>query len=113
MAPLMIVHGFRSPRHIDAMMTFELPGAISRSVAPVLSEMNNTFRQVLPPSVVLKTPRSALGLNALPCAATYATFAFTGSMRTAPIWPASYSPRSDQVRPPSVVLYTPRPVDTL
>src|SRR5438045_3444506 len=104
MAPLMIVHGFRWPRHMLAMITLEFPGAISRSVAPVLSEMKSTFRQVLPPSVVLETPRSGLFLKAFPCAATYATLGFTGSTRTAPIWPASYRSRNDQVRPPSVVL---------
>src|ERR1043166_2751222 len=109
----MIVHGFRSPRHLGAYMTVGFPGMNSRSAAPVLSEMNSTFRQVLPPSVVFNTPRSWFGLKALPMAATYTTLGFDGSMRTAPIWPASYKPAKLHVWPPSVVLYTPRPVDTL
>ncbi len=66
----MMVHGFRSIRDIQAYTTLGLPGWSSRSIAPVLSDTNSVFFQVLPPSVVLKTPRSPLGLKMSPYAAT-------------------------------------------
>src|SRR5215475_9734233 len=88
-------------------------GFTSTSDAPTLSDRKRTFFQVLPPSFVLKMPRSGFFLNALPTAATQATSGFVGWMRTAPIWPTSYKPTNDHVWPPSVDLYTPRPVDTL
>ena len=54
----MMVQGFRSIRFIQAYTTAGLPGMSSTSMAPVESDTNRVFFQVLPPSVVLKTPRS-------------------------------------------------------
>src|SRR5437868_4887999 len=98
----MIVHGLRCPRHIHAYSTSGFAGLISRSAAPIESDTNSTLRQLLPPSVLLNTPRSALLLNALPIAATHTVFGLVGCTRTAPIWPASYNPANVQVLPPSV-----------
>ncbi len=64
-------------------------GLSSTSAAPTLSDTNSTLRHVLPPSVVLKTPRSEFAVNAFPIAATQTMFGFVGWMRTAPICPAS------------------------
>src|SRR4051812_41925930 len=92
---------------------FGFAGFSSMSDAPVLSEILRTWRQDLPPSVVLKIPRSAFGLNASPTADSQTVFGSFGWMRTAPIWPELYRPLNDHVCPASVDLYTPRPVDTL
>ena len=45
-------------------------GSIARSFAPVESSMKSTFVHDLPPSMVRKTPRSALGPKAWPSAET-------------------------------------------
>ncbi len=74
----MIVHGLRSRRDIHAYTTLGLPGCSSTSIAPSWSETNSTLRQVLPPSVVLKTPRSLLALNMSPFAATHTMFGLVG-----------------------------------
>src|SRR5688572_2001677 len=52
-------HGQRRYSHIAAKSLFGLTGSITRSATPVRSLTYRTFVQVLPPSVVLKTPRSA------------------------------------------------------
>ena len=57
-------HGERWNFHIDANRMRGFVGSIDRSVAPVESLMNSTFFQLLPPSVVRNTPRSAFGPNA-------------------------------------------------
>src|SRR5690242_5140287 len=103
-APEMIVHGLRSPRHMAANTTFGLPGWNSTSTAPVLSETNRTFCQVLPPSFVRKTPRSTLGLNGLPMAATNAVLGSEGCTRRPPMLPTSRRPTCAQVLPASVDL---------
>src|SRR5262245_50974728 len=103
-APEMIVHGLRSARHIDANRTFGLPGWNSTSTPPVLSETNRTFCHDLPPSFVRKMPRSALGLNGLPMAATNAVLGSRGWMRMPPMLPASRSPMCSHFLPPSVDL---------
>src|SRR3990172_454086 len=109
----MIVHGFRWPRHIEAKTTFGLPGCSSRSAAPVESERYSTLRQVRPPSVERKTPRSTLGANGFPSAATKTRFGLVGCTRIVAICPTSRSPMKAQVRPASVDLNTPRPIETL
>src|SRR6187402_3941919 len=76
--PEMIVHGFRSMRFIQAYTVFGLPGCNSTSIAPVLSFMYNVFFHVLPPSVVLKTPRSVFFLKMSPYAATQTMFGLDG-----------------------------------
>ena len=50
-------------------------------MAPVLSSTNSTFAHVLPPSVVLYTPRSALLVHSWPEAATNTTSGFVGWIR--------------------------------
>src|SRR5687767_2528266 len=112
-APEMIVHGLRSARHIEANSTLGLPGWNSTSTAPVLSETKRTFCHVRPPSFVRNTPRSALGLNPFPMAATKATLGSVGWMRMPPMWPDSRSPMCVHVVPASVDLYTPSPTETL
>ena len=61
--------------HIAANSTRGFPGAMARSAAPVVSFTKSTFFQVFPPSVVLNTPRSALGPHVCPSAATKTVFA--------------------------------------
>ncbi len=73
-------------------------------MAPVLSDTNNTFSQLAPPSVERYTPRSELGAKALPKAATKTTFGLLGWISTAPIWPTSSSPTRVHVFPASVDL---------
>ena len=60
--PLDIWYSTRYASHIAANITFGFVRSIATSTAPVLSSRNSTFFQVLPPSVVLKTPRSSLSL---------------------------------------------------
>src|SRR5687768_4809898 len=51
-------HGQRRYSHIAAKSLFGFVGSMIRSAAPVLSLTYSTFVHVLPPSIVLKTPRS-------------------------------------------------------
>ena len=48
------------------------------SIPPVLSSRNSTFFHDVPPSVLLKTPRSALGTLYLPNEATNTMSGFVG-----------------------------------
>ena len=59
--PLDIWYSTRYASHSAANITFGFLRSIATSTAPVLSSRNSTVFQVLPPSVVLKTPRSSLG----------------------------------------------------
>src|SRR6185295_13365592 len=59
--PAFMPHGVRWNFHIDAKRMRGFVGSIVRSIAPVESLMNRTFRHVAPPSVVRNTPRSAFG----------------------------------------------------
>src|SRR6476620_10115138 len=70
--PVFMPHGMRWNFHIDARRMRGFVGSMVRSIAPVESFRNSTFFHERPPSVVRKTPRSALGPNACPIAATYA-----------------------------------------
>src|SRR6266581_4470160 len=58
-------------------------------------------------------PRSALGPNAWPCAATYTMSGLVGCTRTRAICRVSARPTDVHVLPPSVVFQTPSPCDTL
>src|SRR5665811_2182282 len=62
------------------------------------------FDHVLPPSVVLYTPRSLLSLQSLPGTQAYTVFVFTGSIRIFAMRSESLRPMLTQVSPPSVVL---------
>ena len=64
----------------------------------------STFDHVVPPSVVLYTPRSLLSLQSLPGTQAYTVFVFTGSIRTFAMRSESLSPMLVQVSPASVVL---------
>ena len=59
-------------------MTFGFLRSISTSTAPVLLSRNSTFFHVLPPSVVLNTPRSSLGAPYFPKSATKTMFGLVG-----------------------------------
>src|SRR6185437_9560965 len=83
------------------------------SLTPVESLRNSTLRHVLPPSVVLYTPRSALGAHTWPNAPTYATSGLCGSTMTRAICLVSVRPTDVHVLPSSVVFHTPSPCDTL
>ncbi len=100
----MIVHGRRSPRHAPAYISSGFAGFIASETTPVRSLMKSTFFQLLPPSVVLNTPRSELGPNGWPRAATYATSALRGWIFNAPICPTSGRPAKVQLFPASVDL---------
>ena len=86
---------------------------IARARPPVSLLTKSTLRQIVPPSVVLKMPRSWFGPNGDPRAASHATSGFAGCTFTAPICPESFSPANLHVRPASMDLYTPRPMITL
>jgi hypothetical protein len=63
--------------------------SIDRSIPPVLLSRNRTRRQVLPPSVVLKMPRSSSGTPCWPNTAASTMSALTGSMRIFEMfWPS-------------------------
>ena len=59
-------------------MTSGLVTSTLMSVAPALSLLKRTLRQVAPPSVVLKTPRSGLSAECFPNAAAQAMPQFSG-----------------------------------
>ena len=59
-------------------MTSGLVTSTLMSTAPALSLLYRTLRQVTPPSVVLKTPRSGLSAECLPKAAAQATSQSSG-----------------------------------
>ena len=82
---------------------------MSTSTKPVVSLMNFLFTHVLPPSVVLKSPRSRLGRHAAPRAATHAVFGSVGCTITRPMCSVSLRPMKVHVRPPSTDLKTPPP----
>ena len=60
--PLDIWYSTRYASHNAANITFGFLRSMAMSTAPVLPLRNSTFFHVLPPSVVLKTPRSSLSL---------------------------------------------------
>src|SRR6266545_5794135 len=62
--PLSGPHGFNWSCHMPARRIRGFFGLIARSEQPVFSSTNNTRSQLLPPSVVRKTPRSACGPDA-------------------------------------------------
>ncbi len=97
--------GWRTNCHIAANSTRGLPGAMTKSAAPVVSFTNSTFCQVLPPSPVRNTPRFAF-------AATNTMSGLVGSTTMREIWPASPRPMSFQLFPASGEKNTPRPSTT-
>src|SRR5271157_3144821 len=63
-------HHVRRREYEAAYTVLGLEGSIATSVNPVSLSMNLDFFQVLPPSTVLYRPRSGLGPNRCPPAAT-------------------------------------------
>src|SRR4029077_11045551 len=72
-----------------------------------------TLRQVLPPSVVLNTPRSGFSPHTCPRAATQATLGSFGSSTTRWMCSVFSSPRWVQVRPPPREREMPLRIETL
>src|SRR5580692_10822217 len=72
-----------------------------------------TFFQVLPPSLVWKTPRSSLSFHRCPVAQTSTSLPSPGFTRILAMCSLSFRPTLVQFSPPSVDLYTPSPTDTL
>src|SRR5690606_9521927 len=102
--PLESIHSVRYASQKPAYMTCGFDGVSARSTAPARSLRYSTLRQVLPPSVLLNTPRSSFGPNSRPSAATYTRSQLVGWMRMRPIARASVSPMCVQVLPASVDL---------
>lgn len=94
----------RRTGHAAAYSVSGSAGSICTSTNPVLLSMNLLFSHVLPPSVVLNSPRSAFGPQKCPTAATYAMSGFFGCTAMRPMWCVSFSPHAVHVLPPSVVL---------
>src|SRR5688572_18259819 len=90
-------------------MTSGFVRSTPRSTAPVLSFLKSTRRQFFPPSVVLYTPRSALGTLYLPNTATHATSGLVGCTRIFEIASTPAKPTCVHVFPPSPLRYTPSP----
>src|SRR5258708_32379424 len=99
-----IEYSTRKASHSAANITFGLLRSIAMSTAPVLLSRKRTLRHVLPPSVVLKTPRSSLGVPYLPKPATTTTSGFVGWMRIFKIASESLNPICVHVFPASVDL---------
>src|SRR5512136_88078 len=94
-------------------MTSGFEGSIATSPQPTLltygSEPRSSSFHVLPPSVVLYRPRSALGTQRSPIAATQAVFGSLGWTTMRAMVLLSASPTCVQAPPPSSDRYTPLP----
>ena len=76
----------------------------SMSRPPVSLLTNSVFFQVLPPSVVLKMPRSSFGPNGEPSAASHTVLVLNGCTLMPPTWPESLRPMNSHFAPASVDL---------
>src|SRR5215470_19986790 len=72
-------HAQRRYVYIPAYRMFELPGSAAMSEHDVCGSMYNNFFHVLPPSVVLKTPRSSFGPHSRPRPQAYTRSGFFAS----------------------------------
>src|SRR6185436_12170788 len=95
--------------HMAAYNSSGFFGLISMSTERVLSSTYNVCFHVLPPSIVLYTPRSLLGEYKCPSTDTQAISAFVGCSTILPMCWLSGRPRNSQVLPLSLLLYTPMP----
>src|SRR5262245_4068637 len=86
---------------------------MTRSVAPVLSSTFSTCFQVVPPSVVLYTPRSPPGPQSDPVAATRTVLLSSGSITMRAIARELGRPMFFHDVPPSVDFHTPPPQEEL
>src|SRR5215204_399777 len=99
--PLMMSHPLRKPLYIAAYRMSGFSQSTSMSRPPVSLLTNSVFFQVLPPSVVLKMPRSSLGPNGDPSAASHTVLVLNGWTLMPPICPDSLRPMNDHVLPAS------------
>ena len=97
--PLDIVYSRRNASHSAAYMTFGFRASIEMSTPPVCSSRKSVRFQVLPPSVLLKTPRSSLGALMRPNAATKTMSGLVGWMRIFEMTGASAKPTCVHVFP--------------
>src|SRR5215467_15406604 len=102
--PQSMPQGERRACQSEAKITFGLEGSSDRSMPPEFSSLYKTLVHVFPPSVVRKTPRSALGPKVWPKAATYAMSGFLGCTAILPIARVSRRPAKFQVLPASMDL---------
>src|SRR5919204_3168275 len=107
--PLDIWYSIRYASHSAANTTLGLRRSIATSAAPVLPSRNSTCFHVLPPSMLLKMPRSSLGALYLPKSATNTMSAFVGWMRILEIASEFVNPTRVHVLPASMDLKTPSP----
>src|ERR1017187_3912994 len=107
--PLDIFHSLRYASQSAAYITFGLVWSISTSMPPDSGPLYRTLRQLLPPSVDLKMPRSSLLTPYFPKSATNTMFGFVGWMRMREIASEFAKPMFVQVLPASVDLYAPSP----
>src|SRR5256885_173379 len=77
-----------------------------------VGDLGPVVTQVLPPSAVRNTPRSALGAHTWPSAATNTTSGLAGSITIRVICPTSPRPMNCQLLPASGDMKTPRPSTT-
>jgi hypothetical protein len=89
---------------VAAYMMFGFVRSMLMSIAAVLSSRYSTLRQLLPPSVLLKTPRSAFGTEYLPNEATKMMSGLVGWMRIFEMPSVWSKPRCVHVLPASMDL---------
>jgi hypothetical protein len=77
---------------------------MATSTTPVMLSTYSTFAHVSPPSVLRYRPRSTLGPQRCPMAATNTISGFVGSSAMRPISFVARRPMWRHVRPPSVDL---------
>src|SRR6267142_1694827 len=105
--------GVRRRWYAAAYSVSGLSGSMAMSLTPVSSLIFRTCDQLLPPSLVLYTPRSGFGPHKCPSAATYTTSEFFAWTTIRPMCRVASSPIFFHVFPPSSDLYTPLPHDEL
>ena len=76
---------------------------MAMSTHPVVSSTYSTFSQVVPPSRVRNTPRSAPGPHSGPIAATNTVAGSAGWMRISAMRSLPFSPRLTHLSPPLTV----------
>src|ERR1051326_6746113 len=106
-------HAVRCRWYIAAQRFCGLLGSITISVALVFSSTYSVFVHVLPPSVVMNTPRSAFGPYRWPPTAIHTVFGSRGWTMRRPSVCAFLKPMLLNVYPPSVLLYSPSPYDVV
>src|SRR5256885_17026830 len=98
---------------MPAYTMLKFDGSAATSEQAVSGSTNNTFFHVLPPSVVLKTPRSSFGPHSRPSPHTYTLSGFFGSTTMRAILSLLSRPILVQCSPASSDLYMPSPIDAL